>query len=129
MEYPIIGQTETNGEVVRKATVSNDPDQGRIARVGLSWLATLLRKNRDYGASVWRQPILSPSLNVGEAIYVRMSDKVERIRSLRQQEPSVKDETLEDTIADLGSYCLLLLTRPPDGEEDNEHGVRVDQST
>jgi hypothetical protein len=88
-------------------------DQQRIAATGLEWLGMLLDKNRDYGSSVWKPPILSPRLDVAEAIFVRLSDKIERIRSLRQRggDPAV-DESLDDTLRDLAGYCLLLLARP-----------------
>ena len=88
-------------------------DQRRIAETVIKWGALLLRKNKDYGSSVWRPPILSPAADIGEAIFVRMSDQVERIASLRKKgDNEVKDESLDDTLADLASYALLYLARP-----------------
>jgi len=89
------------------------PDQQRIAQEGLEWLDLLLRKNEDYGSSVWSHPALRPSMPVADAILVRMSDKVARIGSLTSKgdTPEV-EESLEDTIRDLGAYCLLYLARP-----------------
>ena len=90
-------------------------DQERIALVGLQWLTTLLCKNADYGSSAWKPPILRPGLNASDAILVRMSDKIERIATLGYNAPEVVDESFEDTISDLGSYCLLWLARPKPG--------------
>lgn len=95
------------------------PDQQRIATVGVDWIGLLLAKNSDYGSSAWKEPFLAPGLPVSSAILVRMSDKVERIRSLiakargnHDAEPEVEAESLRDTIADLGAYCLLYLAAP-----------------
>lgn len=85
-------------------------DQQLIAEEGIAWIATMLRKNRDYGGSVWRQPVLAPDCKPGTAIRVRMSDKIARIQSLLEKDGAeVSDESLEDSIRDLGAYCLLLL--------------------
>lgn len=91
------------------------PDQERIATVGLHWVATLLRKNSDYGSAVWQEPVLAPDCSADAAIRVRMSDKVSRIRSLLGKRAEVRDESIEDSISDLGAYCLLLLARPKKG--------------
>ena len=91
------------------------PDQHRIATVGLHWVATLLRKNSDYGSAVWEEPVLAPDCSTDAAIRVRMSDKVSRIRSLLSKRAEVKEETIEDSIGDLGAYCLLLLASPKRG--------------
>lgn len=86
-------------------------DQQRIAEIGLKWIVLLLRKNADYGSSVWLTPILAPDTNPGVAIRVRMSDKIQRLqRLLAGNEPEV-NESIEDTIKDLGAYCLLYLAR------------------
>lgn len=92
------------------------PDQERIAQVGVQWLATMLRKNLDYGSSVWNVPVLADGVDAGMAIRVRMSDKIQRLSTLlsakQPAERMVKSESIDDTIADLGAYCLLYLARP-----------------
>ncbi len=87
-------------------------DQRRIAEVGMAWLETILRKNTDYGSSVWKVPLLAPAMDAGDAILVRMTDKVHRIGSLKKRPAEVVTESLDDTITDLGAYCLLYLARP-----------------
>jgi hypothetical protein len=86
-------------------------DQQRIAEAGIDFIETLLKKNRDYGSSVWENPVLAPQMPVSAAILVRMSDKVKRIASLSNKEPEVQ-ESFDDTVKDLGAYCLLYLARP-----------------
>lgn len=104
---------------ITNALTSDNPDQRRIAQVGLDFLATLLAKNADYGSSVWKPPTLKPEMDAGDAILVRMSDKVSRIASLQSKEAQV-DESLEDTIKDLGAYSLLWLARPKEHDYQGE---------
>lgn len=91
------------------------PEQKRIAETGIAWIALLLRKNRDYGCSVWQVPTLAPECNPDAAIRVRMSDKITRLQTLLSVTggPEV-DESIGDTIRDLGAYCLLWQAMPKD---------------
>ena len=96
-------------------------DQFAIAKTGLGWLDMLLRKNKDYGSSVWKQPVLTPHVDIGTAILVRMSDKIERLQQLLEniaEKPEV-EESLRDTMKDLGSYCLLWLANPHKDENND----------
>ena len=83
--------------------------QKAIAETGLDWVETILKKNKDYGNSVFKKPILLPSMGVGRAILVRMSDKIERLRNLADIKDGEVKESKLDTISDLGAYCLLYL--------------------
>lgn len=84
-----------------------------IASEGLKWIDLILAKNADYGDAAWRRPLLSPALPPRTAILVRMSDKINRLVSLIEKGVvQVKEETIDDTIRDLGVYCLLYLTCP-----------------
>lgn len=87
-------------------------DQQRIAQAGLDFIDTLLRKNNDYGSSVWKKPLLAPNTDVAAAILVRMTDKVERLISLQSKAAEVISESFDDTMKDLGAYALLYLARP-----------------
>ena len=85
-------------------------DQRRIWKVFLRALATALRKNNDYGSSVFTPPTLAPDVGTLGAILVRMGDKIKRIQALRTgRERMVADERLNDTMGDLGTYCFLYL--------------------
>lgn len=84
-------------------------DQRTIAETALDWVGIILRKNMDYGCAVWDSPVLVPSMEARAAILVRMSDKVSRIAQLVKSGRAEVDESLDDTIKDLGAYCLLYL--------------------
>lgn len=95
---------------------NNGRDAQIIASTGIQWTLGLVRKHLDYGSSVWNTPCLADGLDAGMAIRVRMSDKISRLQSLLSVKQNrvalVKDESIDDTIADLGAYCLLYLARP-----------------
>ena len=106
-------------DIIRSAIEGHrGPDQQRIAEVGQSWIVTMLQKNNDYGSSVWEPPLLAPHIETGAAILARMSDKINRLRTLMGNEDRAEvDESIEDTLSDLGAYCLLYLARPK-GDDD-----------
>lgn len=105
---------------------SRGDDQKRIAEEGLLWLETLLKKNADYGSSVFKSPVLLPRLQPASAILVRMSDKIQRLTTLLNDaqsgpvggsglpvtSPQVLEESFADTLRDLGAYALLYLCAP-----------------
>jgi hypothetical protein len=97
---------------VTDALLHGNEAQSRIAKIGIEWLDMMLRKNADYGSAVWNKPILCCHLSAGDAILVRMSDKVQRIQTLLTQPANFASESFEDTLKDLGAYCLLYLARP-----------------
>ncbi len=63
-----------------------------------------MRKNSDYGSG-----------NIGDlgekGIYVRMWDKISRLKELvwNRKEQKVLDESIDDTIMDLGVYSIIML--------------------
>lgn len=61
------------------------------------------RKNNDYGSSVQ-----DTFKKFGDISYLtRIADKYNRICSLINKENEVKDESILDTIKDMGNYCFL----------------------
>jgi hypothetical protein len=100
--------------IARTLNGVNGSDQQRIAEVGIDWIQTLLAKNKDYGGSAWETPCLAPHIDVRDALFCRMSDKVKRIAALSSGATPKVNESLEDTVKDLGAYCLLWLARPVD---------------
>lgn len=122
-------QLSLEGVVAQALIGERGVDQKRIAEQVIKLGSLLLRKNADYGSSAWKRPCLAPDCDAGTAIRVRMSDKVERIRSLlsRKGEPEI-DESLNDTLSDLAGYCLLELSRPedPEWESVTDESVRAD---
>lgn len=63
------------------------------------------RKNADYGNSFSKSyeefGLTSP--------VIRLSDKVERLKTLSKQEAQVKDESIQDTVMDIAVYAMLTL--------------------
>jgi hypothetical protein len=92
--------------------------QTLIARVGVEVIELLLRKNRNYGGSVFTVPILAPDVDVDTAIRVRMSDKVARLQTLLKGDTDLVDESIDDTFADLLGYIILLIAYKRDQKED-----------
>jgi hypothetical protein len=111
---PFNQQTSSDLNLLIEASESkHGHDQARIAETIIQWGALLLRKNKDYGNSVWNTPVLAPDCSVSAAIRVRMSDKISRLAHLlaNNSNPEV-NESIDDTLRDLGAYCLLELARP-----------------
>lgn len=87
-------------------------EQHQVKKVFDDLFHLFIKKNNDYGSSVFQLADLAPGVSVEDAIAVRMSDKVKRINSLRQRagnQGQVKDESLDDTIEDLAVYGILWL--------------------
>ena len=63
------------------------------------------RKNADYGNSFSKSfeefGLTSP--------VIRLSDKVERLKTLSKKEAQVKDESIQDTVMDIAVYAMLTL--------------------
>lgn len=113
IDDPVERQQVIDKAILDDALVGNRGEgQAAIASEVVRWGALMLRKNRDYGGAVWERPILAPDCDPGVAIRVRMSDKLSRLRSLLQRPAEVADESIDDTLRDLGAYCLLELARP-----------------
>jgi hypothetical protein len=87
-------------------------DQKRIAEVGIGLIAKLIRKNTDYGSSVFKKPRFAPKCDPGDAILVRMGDKVARMENIAENEAFVKEELFEETFDDFIAYGILWLARP-----------------
>ena len=93
-----------------------------ILAEGIKILKTLLKKNADYGCSVWKSPLMVPELDAGVGIQVRMSDKVERIIQLSKAGYNPKiDESLKDSFTDLAGYCILEVARRAHHEQESKH--------
>ena len=114
IENPVERKQVIDFEIVRNALDGNRGEgQRAIAMEVIKWGALILRKNRDYGSSVWKTPVLAPECDPGVAIRVRMSDKVSRLNLLLSKAgESEVNESIDDTLRDLGAYCLLELARP-----------------
>ena len=89
-------------------------DAALIAQEGLRIVELVVRKNHDYGSSVFRPPTLAPDLTARQAIMVRLSDKIARAVQLSGKGGSKVEENLDDTFRDIAGYALLwILARRP----------------
>jgi hypothetical protein len=80
-----------------------------LAKAGIE---TARKKNADYANS--DDPFANFRLSemvgvpVERGILVRMTDKIRRIANLLDRDPEVADESVDDTLADLANYALIL---------------------
>lgn len=63
------------------------------------------RKNADYGNSFSKT---FEEFGMMSTV-VRLSDKLERLKTLSKQEAKVKDESIQDTVMDIAVYAMLTL--------------------
>ena len=66
-------------------------------------LQTYIKKNTDYGDSFAKS---YEEFGITAPI-IRMSDKLERLKSLSKAEARVKDESIRDTLIDLANYAIM----------------------
>lgn len=95
--------------IIKALNGANGPGQQAIAKAGMDLTILLLKKNTDYGNSAMTPPILAPSMTAREAIQCRMSDKIRRLERLLAGNPAEVNESIEDSISDLGGYSILWL--------------------
>lgn len=73
------------------------------------------KKNKDYGDSFSRS-----FKEFGlDAPIIRLSDKLQRLKTLSKQEAKVKDESIRDTLIDLANYAIMTVIEL-DGEKEKE---------
>jgi hypothetical protein len=85
----------------------------RLVELSKDNIETVRKKNADY-ASVddpfqnfeLCEKIANIPTEVG--IFVRLTDKIQRIGNLLGRDPSVKDESIDDALSDLANYALIL---------------------
>lgn len=90
-----------------KLPVPTSPEQLRFVRKISKMTETFIKKNTDYGSSVFEG---LPELNLGAAqtAWVRAWDRIKRIRHLWRNEALVKDESMIDTLEDLAVDCIII---------------------
>lgn len=97
--------------VVAQAPVGLNDDQKLIWEIFEKSKVKALKKNLAYGSSVFIQAVVAPDMPMDAAIRVRMSDKINRIKTLLAdpKKNMINDESIDDTFDDLGVYCYLYL--------------------
>lgn len=66
-------------------------------------LHTYIKKNRDYGGAFERGMERDGIISA----ITRMYDKLDRLHSLKDKDPEVVEETVEDTLMDLANYAIM----------------------
>jgi hypothetical protein len=105
--------------------------QQRIAEFFIRMCTILLKKNKDYGASVWKRPRLCKKVAPREGIMVRLSDKFERLEHLLNTDGQTGevDESVEETLHDVIGYSALWILTPDEtlqhllNDERGPHGA------
>ena len=77
---------------------------------------TYKRKNHDYG-NAFSEMYDELGINYG---YGKIREKVNRIKTLKDNEAQVANEPLEDALLDCANYCILTLMEYP---KRKEHGT------
>lgn len=77
---------------------------------------TYKRKNHDYG-NAFSEMYDELGINYG---YGKIREKVNRIKTLKDNEAQVANEPLEDALLDCANYCILTLM---EYQKRNEHGT------
>ena len=60
-------------------------------------------KNHDYGNSFEKS---CDEYGITAAL-VRIEDKLNRLKSLRDKDPKVTNESIKDTLIDMANYCIM----------------------
>lgn len=125
-------------KITVEVTVNNhdlDDQQQRVVDTYEEVIEIFIRKNSDYGGSFENTAKVESVLKHGEVrgddmsdivsrqIFVRgFMDKISRFYQLtfEQDEQLVDDESIVDTLLDLGNYAILLATLRKKYNEDEE---------
>lgn len=84
----------------------------------------LVSKNSNYGNSVYQDQLFS-QVSQEEALWIRLGDKIRRLIALRNGEKDRVGESINDTLADVAGYAILLRILPfvmEDGD-DEQNGI------
>lgn len=92
-----------NSIVVGKQNERTDAD--RFKKITDKMIDTYKRKNHDYG-NAFSEMYDELGINYG---YGKIREKVNRIKTLKDNEAQVANEPLEDALLDCANYCILTL--------------------
>lgn len=101
--YPSVQEIDVeDNEIIKKEKPINSFME-EYKKIVTDTMKLCERKNNDYGSSVQ-----DTFKKFGDISYLtRIADKYNRICSLINKENEVKDESILDTIKDMGNYCFL----------------------
>lgn len=99
---------------IKKESEKSDAD--RFKEITDKMSDTYKRKNHDYG-NAFSEMYDELGINYG---YGKIREKVNRIKTLKDNEAQVANEPLEDALLDCANYCILTLM---EYKKRNEHGT------
>nr|DAE26351.1 MAG TPA: Nucleotide modification associated domain 1 [Myoviridae sp. ctgyr15] len=110
----IIGNNLINSIIMGKQKERTDAD--RFNEITDKMSDTYKRKNHDYG-NAFSEMYDELGINYG---YGKIREKVNRIKTLKDNEAQVANEPLEDALLDCATYCILTLM---EYQKRKEHGT------
>lgn len=85
----------------------------KIKEIAVEVAELVEKKNKDYGNSFDKT-----LAEYGDTAYfLRIEDKLSRLKSLSKKEASVADESVEDTLKDIIGYTLLMINNKRNKEK------------
>ena len=99
---------------IKKESEKSDDD--RFKEITDKMSDTYKRKNHDYG-NAFSEMYDELGINYG---YGKIREKVNRIKTLKDNEAQVANESLEDALLDCANYCILTLM---EYQKRKEHGA------
>lgn len=78
-------------------------DEVAFKEITEQMLQTYIKKNRDYGGAFERGMERDGIISA----LTRMYDKLDRLHSLKDKDPEIVEETVEDTLMDLANYAIM----------------------
>ena len=95
---------------------NGETDAARFKKITDNMSDTYKRKNHDYG-NAFSEMYDELGINYG---YGKIREKVNRIKTLKDNEAQVANEPLEDALLDCANYCILTLM---EYQQRKEHGT------
>lgn len=100
-----LNEERTAVNIIKARDQVSTPTDSPFKKIALSIAETLEKKNHDYGDSFTK---LYREFGDLSAV-IRLTDKLERYKSLITSEQKVNDESIEDTLMDLAGYAILTI--------------------
>lgn len=78
-------------------------DEQTFKEITEQMLQTYIKKNRDYGGAFERGMERDGVISA----ITRMYDKLDRLHSLKDKNPEIVEESVQDTLLDLANYAIM----------------------
>lgn len=78
-------------------------DEQIFKEITKQMLQTYIKKNRDYGGAFERGMERDGMISA----LTRMYDKLDRLHSLKDKDPEIVEESVQDTLLDLANYAIM----------------------